>query len=492
MQTGDKKISFGWIEVQAYVWLGIPVVIFLFGWMRTWAAVTATAGIALALALTALAERSEAETQSKASLPTDEGRWHDVALTPGYWAALAVLAVLAVVAGCGGFVAQHYDHAWRNAVLCDLTTQHWPVTYTDSPDGQPRMLCYYLTYWLPTALVGDGAGNIRPAYYFLYLWTLWGMAIAYSLLVSRAGGRSRWWMPVVLICFGCLDGTIGRLIYPYRLEVLLGLPPYVMTPAYISFTFMGEIEMIFNQALPCWVALPLIYRLRNRPGLLLVPCALLFPYAPLPCVGISVAVLWRLIRGGRASLSLANIATLPAIAMTGLFFLANNNAAGTAANPMYAPWQIAVCAVIFVATGYAIWLPLIWPQLRHDSTFAIILGTSLLLPFIALGDSPDLGHRATIPVTMMMTYALTLEVNRWKRLVKWRRIAIPVALVLGLIPTIEAGVEIYERHQRYRAGIRDTRPTYVNHRLDKPEKNLYYNNFVAEGDSFYRRYLMRE
>lgn len=487
MQTGDKKISFGAIEVQAYLWLGIPVVIFLFGWMRTWAAVTASAGIALALALTALAER-----RPEPEFQIDKGRWHAVALTPGYWAALAALAVLAVVAGCGGFVAQHYDHAWRNAVLCDLTTQHWPVTYTDSPDGQPRMLCYYLTYWLPTALVGDGAGNIRPAYYFLYLWTLWGMAIAYSLLVSRAGGRSRWWMPVVLICFGCLDVTIGRLIYPNGLEEWLGIPRYDGIPAYVSFTFLSQVEMIFNQALPCWVALPLIYRLRNRPGLLLVPCALLFPYAPLPCVGISVAMLWRLIRGGRASLSIANIATLPALAMTGLFFLANNNAAGTAVNPVFAPWQTAVCAVIFVATGYAIWLPLTWPQLRHDSTFAIILGTSLLLPFIALGDSPDLGHRATIPVTMMMTYALALEVGRWKRLVKWRRIAIPIALVIGLIPTIERCVAIYERHQEYRAGIRDTRHTYINHHLDEPERNLYYNNFVAEGDSFYRRHLMRE
>jgi len=40
-------------------------------------------------------------------------------------------------------------------------------------------------------------------------------------------------------------------------------------------------------------------------------------------------------------------------------------------------------------------------------------------------------------------------------------------------------------------GERERKYTFMMGHISEPDYNMYYNNFVAEGDSFYRRHLMR-
>ena len=148
-----------WLFRITYLYLTIPFIIFCMGWLRLPIALPVIAVILWALWQLLSREQT---TQSE-SLPLRLTLY--ALLATGLWAFLS---------GVGGYTFQNWDHHWRNAVLHDLITYHWPVIYSAPEHGPVKMLVYYVGYWLPSALVGKIFGW-KTANFFLFLWTWLGV-----------------------------------------------------------------------------------------------------------------------------------------------------------------------------------------------------------------------------------------------------------------------------------------------------------------------------
>ena len=180
-----------WLTLATTAYLGIPVFIFLWGWLKpVWAAPCIACGM---FTMTAT-------IFCKGTIPASTN--NETIIKP--WQALLFLVGLAMIvciSGPGGFGVQNWDWLKHNAILRDLVDKPWPVVYTTAK-GEVG-LNYYVAYYLPAAVVGKIAGW-EAANTAICIWTVSGCFLAglWATLLSGA----RWWLALaVLILFSGMD-----------------------------------------------------------------------------------------------------------------------------------------------------------------------------------------------------------------------------------------------------------------------------------------------
>jgi uncharacterized membrane protein len=109
-----------WLSRLTWLYLALPFIIFCMGWLRLAAALPVVLVMLWALGVL---WKSTASTDNLISTRVAIL----VVVLTGLWVFLS---------GVGGYAFQNWDHNWRNAVLRDLITYHWPVVYS-SPDKGP-------------------------------------------------------------------------------------------------------------------------------------------------------------------------------------------------------------------------------------------------------------------------------------------------------------------------------------------------------------------
>ncbi|MBI5964564.1 MAG: hypothetical protein HY863_13885 [Chloroflexi bacterium] len=239
------------------LYLILPFLLFLFGWVRLTFAIPIA--IILLFALWQLLKNTNPITNTCAArkcrcyqLPNFRS------LTTVY--CLLITAAFVFLSGVGGYTFQNWDHHWRNAVLRDLITYNWPVIYSAPEQGPIKMLVYYVGYWLPSALVGKVFGW-EAANFFLFLWTWLGI-----LLVAYHLGNFLKISPIksalLLILFSGMD-ALGALLfardYPTLWPPIQHLEIWAGTLQYSSFT--TQLFWVFNQAVPAWLCISMFVTL---------------------------------------------------------------------------------------------------------------------------------------------------------------------------------------------------------------------------------------
>lgn len=470
-------LSVGSVVEQALCWLALPPVMFLFGWFNRIASVIAVT--LLAVALVRIVRAVKVDTTRTCAL------FHPVRLSRSYLLSLLLLLLLMIFCGHGGIVRQGWDWQFRNAVFFDLVDHQWPVVYDTA---SPRALCYYFAYFLPGALVSKITGLILPGDIVQLLYGFWGAAIAFTLVCSVAGGRVRWWMPVLMILFAGCDTAASTLL---ALRTPVGdwwTKPLFIYDYYKSYSFVEQISQIFNQSIACWVALPLIYAWRRRPEFMLPVYAVLCVFAPLPSVGIALAAAYWCLRRPSSLLSVGGVAAFLTAGLTASFYLSNLNASSPSVTPTLSSGRIMFLGLWFLIWGVGIWLPFIWGRIKGNVTFLLLLVPALFIPLFAVGDSADLGLRASIPLMIFIFYALIGELAK-SRFSVARRVALVAVVCVGSYGAVSYLAGITQSVIATRAFGPITKRFEMIGRLDDRDYNLYYNNFVAEGEGFWWRCL---
>lgn len=151
-----------WIYIIAYLYLFISIVIFLLGNVKYVISIPVTLLLSMAV--------------FKAILNSPK---MTVKLLKDYKKMIIILGIIIVwvmFAGIGGFIWQNiWDHKFRNAIFMDLVGKSWPVI--EEGNG----LCYYLGFWLPSAIVGKIFG-LQIGYAFQILWAVIGIFIAFGMI----------------------------------------------------------------------------------------------------------------------------------------------------------------------------------------------------------------------------------------------------------------------------------------------------------------------
>lgn len=211
---------------------------------------------------------------------------------PGaYWLITLALSLLWVFfSGVGGYSFQNEDHLIRNAVFNDLINFHWPVIYDLSKmDSQVTAvigtdkvaLVYYLTYWMPAAVIGKVLG-FEVARFSLFLWTVFGIMLVVFLITRYLGKRSylAWFM---LMGFSGLDVISGLLSGVIKVDFITHIERWAGIFEYTSNT--SQLYWVFNQALPVWLIMMLLLNCRNGRNAAFLG-SMTFCYSPFATIGI--------------------------------------------------------------------------------------------------------------------------------------------------------------------------------------------------------------
>jgi len=425
------------------LYLTLPFLIFLFGWVRL--AIAIPLGLFFLFTLWRLFKQP-----FNPRSPLFTIHWSPSTV---YWLLITISWLL--LSGIGGYAFQNWDHNWRNVVLRDLMNFDWPVYYAQPESGPVKMLVYYVGFWLPSALFAKFT-NWQVANLALFAWSLLGLLlVTHQLAIALKTSNLK--AALLLIFFSGLD-ILGALFFPQGYPTVFPPIAHLETWAgnlqYSSFT--TQLFWVYNQAIPAWLCIVLLadeipgtncqLPITNK----LFIFSLCFFFAPLAAMGLLPYVLVELVKHTdfKSPFKHLNPAVVLAAAiifsLSTFYFLAN----AAAQQRGFQSLAIKDFLAFFLLEGGLLWL-ILAPSKYKDPRWVVTGILLALIPFIHLGSDRDFVMRASIaPLFYLMLLAGETIFNQ--AISRSLRITLYALLLLGaLTPLYEINRSLYRTYDYY-------------------------------------------
>jgi hypothetical protein len=395
----DKNIS-----ILAYVYIILPFIIFIIGWLHWY--------IALPITIVVLVS---AYFSIRLYIPDDSIKNQIGNNLKGAVFVALLLVIWLLFSGIGGYSFQNVDHQYRNAIFQDLVKLDWPVLYhiegfpKDHPlEGKNTLLVYYLAYWMPASVVGKAFG-IEIGRFFLFLWSFIGLSLViYNL--SKYFKRFSLKVFLLFISWGTLYFIGSFYTFPFK-EVLKG-------NEYLWAGFMlfadgntGLVYWTFNQTITPWLIMLLIMN-QLQPKNILFFTSLIFFHGPFSFIGILPFIGLFIFEKEKFHLNNFNsileklnkyftfqniIGSATILGITYLYFSANTS--GNVFNILNLDPK---SYLVFMVLTIGIIATLIFDQYKKEPIYYLIILILLLLPFFQLGLGLDFTARVSIPAMFIL------------------------------------------------------------------------------------------
>ena len=382
-------------------YFALPVLIFLFGWLRP--AIGIPAGLVVAGVYFWFVRR-----------PSQPAR---PALTQkNLLLILTVTFAWTLLAGVGGVLPQSSDYLKHNLLLHDLTSTNWPVTYPH--EGGENFLCYALGYYLVPALGGRLLGaDIIPV--LLFVWTFAGLFLFFWWAVTLTASPKK---IIAAILLFAPTGILWSLFKTHGLTGIVttaGLEPKLLYGG-LLFGYNDSFTRFFYQpqhALTGWLGAAVLYELlwvkKNPRGAIFIWSLFVF-WSPLTSLGLLLVplaawgrVCWRnyfepvnLIGGGVL------------LAALGIYFqghvpLPDKGFIGTFLPGLAWPLYYALFILLLLAPVGLLWLVEWKGKILGEfrPLFMVASALLLLLPLWKFGVAGDLRNQAGAPALLFVALA---------------------------------------------------------------------------------------
>ncbi len=416
------------LTAAALLYIALPNLIFLGGWLRPVAAVPL-----LALTLIALGQLLRRRDMFW-RIPQQPGAATLIIVFAFAWASLG---------GAGHFFQTNPDWITRDKVLGDLTFSAWPPAYS-FVDGQANILRSAFGFFLPAATIGKflGIGSVDIA---LYVYAALGCSLFLLLLpLPRQTGAALAGLLLLTVFFSGMDylgivlitGTTP--LFPLRLEWWV---PF----SYPSLT--GQMHWAPNHALPIWLVAALFYRhwgSRAWPALFMVLLPLTVVWTPFAAIGILPFLClasWRWFASGKrfadSGITLAQLAAAAVLSWLMLRTMtltidAIQGAATVDVAPN--PDRFFEKYLLFILMEYAILALLLAKGLAHShGLFWLSCLILTVLPLYQYGPSNDTLLRLSTPCLIVLLLIALGQIQGWlaRREFPARAWAIGLVLLIG-------------------------------------------------------------
>lgn len=445
--TPTGKSGNRWLNSLACAYIGLPILIFILGWIRWYIAVPACCAILFAF--------FRYLQGSRAALPPVAGRKDRIVIL----LSVAGLVLWVLFSGIGGFSFQTDDHPWRNEIFRLLVEKDWPVLSGMAQDS--RFLCYYIGFWMPAAVFGKIFG-LEAGFIFQSVWAILGVLLVWLKMTEY---YQKWSLPALLIFifFSGLDilgmtlkgQNILQLKWQHHIE-------WWTTMQYSSHS--TQLYWVYNQAIYGWLLTMMILNEKRKDNLVLI-----WSYGVLECtfpfVGMIPFLAWKAFgkEGNfRNIFSLQNILGGGLIGLLSGIYLLGNSSAGQSAvgidslAPAVATTDTGLFigdVLLFLLIEVLLYYVLIFRYHRKNPLLYISLATLILCPLIRIGGGNDFCMRASIPALLVLCLLVTeCLLNSWKTH-KIRFFALLVVLLIGSItPIHELARGVFQTIDYYRIG----------------------------------------
>jgi hypothetical protein len=412
------------LSAASFVYLGIPLVLFLLGWVRLPFALPLLLLLGYAFFLAwRLCNANSSSFQIKPL--------HLV---------LACVAVCWTCFGGAGHVmyANRFDWTVRYAVMRDLTVAAWPPGYDIGGSALWFLRCP-VGYYLPAALGGKIFGLVT-ADAFLLLWTTIGVWIFLSLLPIQS---QRPWKVglgiIVVVLFSGMDIVGWLTLWGFYPPLYKHLEWWAQ-----MFQYSSNTTLLFwapNHALPAWIAVALFWRHWKTDTFLTISpllLALLPVWSPFAMIGILpfyALVAFRVIREKKLAvldMSLLGISFLLSLVVAAFLTMELGTIpSSTPLDERYFSFFFERYP-IFVVLEFGALSALLWKSNRGP-VLALSVIVLLGLPFMRFGANNDSTMRVSIPALAFICIA-TLDFLRSATMQsRGRTIAICSLLLLGAV-----------------------------------------------------------
>ena len=399
--TLNKRINI-WIpaiQMGTILYLLIPTLIYLYGWVKTPVAVLASASLIVA---------------TYYYIKRDIFVHHTGYFSINVWILLfsaGLIVLYTWICDIGGFTVSEIDSPWRESVFQDLVDYSWPVVY---PKTNLRLI-YYFNFWMVPAVIGKLSGHMA-ANISLLLWFAIGLLLIYLLMVSsyKETNTSICLVSLFLLLFFGGIKIIGFLyseitnIFPYQYDLLQRNSGWLdcLFNGY-SFNWLFRMNLdaaknIINQTIPVWLTTLLVIMNKDRIENYAYIGLLLLPYAPLPFVGeavllIGMALFWEKpsvqvwIYKIRQSISTQNIlACIGILPVFYAFFSANSTVSSESGGFMLLPLEKfdtirIISLLVFYLVEFGIYYMIIAKDHYREPIFYFVLVCMMISPMIEFG-----------------------------------------------------------------------------------------------------------
>jgi len=391
--------------IAAYLFLAIPMLIFLIGWTALHVAIPSS--IILLVSLWFAIKSIDADWEIRL------GKKDIVIII----ASMGILALWVFFSGIGSMSFQNGDHEIRNPIFRDLIEKSWPVIYDFGNPASPdkAFLAYYIALWLPAALVGKLFG-LQAANWFLYFWCLGGIAIAAYFIQRIIRLFSIW--PVLIFIFFSGQDVLGNLILSgklpgstWHIEAWTGIMQFSCNTTLLYW--------VFNQTIGPWIVILLILNMKDIKSLLFVYSLCLLE-GPFPFLGLFPFVLCKIImqqnyrwtnkfidnikmfttefyRAVLKCMTFQNIIGGFVILVISFIYLSGNRSGAK-----YSIHDVSKYYFIFLLIDVGLYATTIFWTERKNINYWIVLVSLMIIPWIRVGFGGDFCMRVSIPALLIL------------------------------------------------------------------------------------------
>ena len=490
------------LKLISYMYLIIPIIIFVIGYIRTVVAIPIILSIICVLKIiyNQCKEENDIVIPKKSILPI-----------------FLVSIAICFLGGHGGLWYQSSDWDYRNAIFRDLINFDWPVYYKVSNTA----LTYYIGQWMFPAVIGKifikliefifeflstkmvqsisfCIGNIA-----LLAWNSFGVAITLFWLVKTLKLKKKSKIILATIIFLFFSGLdiIGMIICRSNSLLIEGIHIEWWAGNFQYSSMITQLFWVFNQCIPIWIITFMFFNEKKVNNYMLL-IILSLPFSPLAFVGFillfgtkAIELLVIAIKDKKIKefmkdvFSLQNI--LPLICIFPIYLLYYlGNASVNASNinvihegdkggfnffsEIVTPLGICILIIFwFLEVGiYGIFLI---KTHKKNPLFWVIMISLIFIPLFRVGYAFDFCMRASIPLIVIIDlWIVDLFVNyKLYEKTKLGTCILGIVILLGFCTSF---IEVY----------RGVRNVYLEKRIDLVCDNIKtlseeaYSNFVTE------------
>jgi len=423
-----KKINFSKLyQSILYIYIFLPIIIFVAGWLKWYYSIPVCALILFSLI------KAISEETLQADFLFQKSNWSKLI------GALFIISFWVFISGIGGLCYQNSDHEIRNTLYRALVEYDWPVISLDGSRG----LIYYIGFWLPSALFGKIFGY-KSGLGFQDVWAVLGIFIVYSLICLKRN-KVDFWSLAILILFSGLDYLGVWLLQKDGIDLLTAthIEWWAFDFQYSSNT--TQLFWVFNQAIPAWVVTSLLYVNENKRNMLFILSGILFT-STFPFVGLLPFVIYWLLKDFKLNknffkqiFTIQNCVGVFVIGIVSLLYLIGNVSAGkvssdSVSNILIDPSVVLLKYLLFCLFEFGIYLFVIAKYEKKNILFWICCAVLLICPWIKVGGAHDFCMRASIPALFILMFLVIKAIDcAMEKKDKFFLICITCVLLIGAI-----------------------------------------------------------
>lgn len=390
----------------------------------------------------------------------------------------AVLLFWTLISGTGHrgiFDGDFYKHS---AILSDLISFDWPVTYRLKESHQYVYLVYYFAYYLPSALIGKWLGW-KAANIALFAWTFGGISLAYIWLLSVIESKKQLWLGLLFPFFSGLD-IVGRLIMGRKVVNDTDWEWWGR-----NWQYSGNTTLFFyvpQHVLAGWICMGIllyIFIKRKRLPLQELLFVSTFLWSPFIFLGALPFYLFLLLQKKISFKIIPIILSLGILMLQVLFFLSNMTLTVSETTASGWLWNfekvigsfLLVRLALFYLLEFCLFVFLLFKARKLSPLLVLACVLLLAIPWYKMGLMNDFAMRASIPSLYVICISWIAYLLQSKK-----TIVLYIALFIFMVGSIYPLVQVRNGIARYSYGP----PRYSLSQLDQPK---FRRQYLGNADS---------